>query len=112
MKTKYTGTLHNFRLGRDDTIKLTFKVPLSELPGISKMLLLVSKPFKLYINSEGNKYSFDDVMLDKLSFDKDGEGTITFTVPVEGMEADIGFLNSCTQKPVMIAIKSDESGDE
>lgn len=110
MKERFTATLHNFRLTKDETAKITFKVPYTELASAAKCLLLFNKQFSVGINSEGIKKKMDEVMIDKLSFDREGEASLTLVVNVEQLEdLGFGFLNSCTQKPVMIIIKYEDT---
>ncbi len=110
MKERFTATLHNFRLAKDETARITFKVPYTELVSVSKCLLLFNKQFSVGLNSEGVKKKMDEVMIDKLSFDRDGEASLTLVVNVQQLEGlGFGFLNSCTQKPVMIIIKYEDT---
>lgn len=114
MKLKYSATLHNFRFAKDDIAKLTFKVPYTEMSSVVKMLILLNKQFALGMNSEGVKKKLDNVMIDKLNFDKEGEASLTLNVPIEGLD-EIGFnyLNTCTQKPLMLVVKYDDDiGDK
>jgi hypothetical protein len=108
---KFTATLHNFRLAKENII-LTLKVPAVELSEAIKNVMLLNKDIMIGINCEGNKKVVRHASVDKFSVDRDGESTLNFISPAEDLKIPVLFFSDCTKKPVAVVIKEEQDEDE
>lgn len=89
---------------------MRMKFPYTEIANYSKLLLVLGKPLRsILVTEDGEKIKLGNIMLDKLTIDKDGEAKATILGILA--EMDIQKIPSIIEKVVFMKIKLEE-GEE
>ena len=110
MTVQITGTFDSSTTKSNGQQNMRLKFPYSEIANYSKLLMLLGTTVKaVIVNDDDEKIKLGNIMIDKLTIDKDGEAKLS----IIGETSNIDMANICSiiEKVVVIKIKSD-GGEE
>ena len=110
MKLQITAIFDSTTTKSNGQQVMRMKFPYTEIANYSKLLLVLGKPLKsVIVTEEGEKIKLGNIMLDKITIDKDGEAKATILGILN--EMDIQMIPNIIEKVVYFKIKTDE-GEE
>lgn len=106
IRVKFEGSFDSHNVKRDGVVKLSFKVPLSELPEVVQTMRLIDKQASMGLVCGAAKIPVGRVVFDRLSFDRDGEARVVFQSDVDNLRLSEENLRALVDSPIIVILRS------
>ena len=106
ISVRFNGTFESHSIKRDGTVMLGFKAPLSEIASMVNCVRFIDKRVSIGIKAGDERFAIGNVVLNRLSFDKDGEARLMLMSDVENMKLSSENFIALVDIPVRVYLTS------